>query len=76
MAIDSFHDGLMTIEEACRFTKVSRSRLYQLLQCGHLMSLKLGKSRRIPKAGLVAFLEAHMVNTEHLRDTELERARP
>ena len=64
MAAAPLHDGLMTIEEACRFAKVSRSRLYQLLQRGHLVSVKIGKSRRIPKAGLVAFLEAHVVNIE------------
>lgn len=64
MAVAPLDDGLMTIEEACRFAKVSRSRLYQLLQRGHLLSIKIGKSRRIPKAGLVAFLEAHIVNIE------------
>lgn len=57
-------DGLMTIEEACQFAKVSRSNLYVLMQRGRLVSVKLGKSRRIAKAGLVAFLHTCVVQTD------------
>jgi len=57
-------DGLMTIEEACQFAKVSRSNLYALLQKGKLVSVKLGKSRRIAKAGLVAFLRTCLVQPD------------
>lgn len=59
----SINDGLMTIDEACEFARMSRSSIYSLLQRGHLASVKLGKSRRIPKAGLVAFLGRHVMNS-------------
>jgi excisionase family DNA binding protein len=62
MEADVLGDGLMTIEEACRFAKISRSSLYALLQQGRLASLKLGKSRRIAKTGLVAYLRARLVH--------------
>jgi excisionase family DNA binding protein len=63
MNTESIDDGLMTIEEACQFARMSRSSLYGLMQRGRLVSVKLGKSRRIPKAGLVAFLGRHVMNS-------------
>lgn len=63
MEADVLDDGLMTIEEACQFAKVSRSSLYVLMQQGRLASVKLGKTRRIAKAGLIGFLRAHLVQS-------------
>lgn len=59
----------MTIEEACQFAKVSRSNLYVLMQKGQLVSVKLGKSRRIAKAGLVSFLRTCVVQTASTVET-------
>jgi excisionase family DNA binding protein len=61
MEADPLSDGLMTIEEACDFAKVSRSSLYVLLQRHQITSVKLGKSRRVVKTALIAFLRDHIV---------------
>jgi excisionase family DNA binding protein len=64
MGPEALDEGLMTIQEACQFARVSRSNLYALLQKGELVSVKLGKSRRIAKAGLVAFLRTCLVRPD------------
>jgi len=61
METDALSDGLMTIEEACHFARLSRSSIYGLLQRRQIASVKLGKSRRIVKTALIAFLRDHIV---------------
>ena len=46
-------DGLMTIQEAAEFLSVSRSKLYELMDNGELIFVKLGRSRRIPRRALI-----------------------
>lgn len=50
-------DRLYTPEQACRLLGVGRTRLYAFLKDGDLRSVKLGKSRRIPRSALDEFLE-------------------
>jgi excisionase family DNA binding protein len=45
-------DGLVSIPDACRFTGLSRSTLYGLMDRGELVHAKIGKNRRIPVAAL------------------------
>ena len=46
-------DGLLTIPEAADFLRISRSRLYELMDRGELIYLKLGRSRRIPRRAVI-----------------------
>ncbi len=46
-------DGLMTIEEAARFLRLSRSTVYSMMDDGGLPFVMLGRSRRIPRRALV-----------------------
>ena len=46
-------DGLMTVQEAAEFLRLSRSSLYTMMDSGELAFVKLGRSRRIPKRALV-----------------------
>ncbi len=46
-------DGLLTVAEGAAFLRVSRSRLYNLMDEGALSYVKLGRSRRIPRRALV-----------------------
>ena len=46
-------DGLMTIKEAAEFLRLSRSSVYALMDHGELAFVKLGRSRRIPKRGVI-----------------------
>lgn len=46
-------DGLVSIAAAMRFLTLSRSTVYQMMDNGALMYVKLGRARRIPKRALV-----------------------
>lgn len=48
---------LLDVREAADTLRVSRSRLYQLINSGALESVKLGKKRLIPAGALEAFVE-------------------
>ena len=50
---DLVSDGLVTIREAAQFLRVSRSKLYDLMDNGELKFVKLGRSRRIPRRALI-----------------------
>jgi excisionase family DNA binding protein len=47
---------LLTIPEAVKALGVSRSVLYQLLDTGEVISIKIGRSRRVPVITLEDFV--------------------
>ena len=47
-------EGMVTLQEACEFLGISRSRLYGMLAAGDLPSVKLGRCRRVPRRALIA----------------------
>ncbi len=47
----------LTVEEAGQVLRVGRNTAYDLVRCGKLRSVKVGKQIRIPKDSLIAFLE-------------------
>jgi excisionase family DNA binding protein len=48
---------LLTPEEAAERLSVGRSRIFELIRSGHLRSVRLGASRRIPAVALIEFVE-------------------
>ena len=48
---------LLTITEACQVLAISRSKLYGLLNSGHLPSVHIGRSRRIRITDLEEFVK-------------------
>ena len=48
-AADTVEDGLLTVMEAAAFLRLSRSKLYGLMDAGELRYVKLGRSRRVPR---------------------------
>lgn len=48
---------LVTVEVAAQMLSISRSQVYVLFRDGHLESVKIGRSRRIPVAALIACIE-------------------
>jgi excisionase family DNA binding protein len=48
---------LLTPEQAARALGLGRTTIYALLRDGELRSVRLGRSRRIPYASLVQFVE-------------------
>jgi excisionase family DNA binding protein len=54
-------NGVVTIDEAAKFLRIGRSSLYVLLAQGDLPSVTIGRrSRRVPRAALVAYLESRL----------------
>jgi excisionase family DNA binding protein len=47
---------LVTAERASELTQLGRSTIYQLLKSGELQSVKIGRSRRIPRKALEDFV--------------------
>ena len=48
---------LLTVEQAEEATEISRSKLYVYMASGVLRSVKIGRSRRIARVDLEAFVE-------------------
>jgi excisionase family DNA binding protein len=44
-------------EEGAQILGVSRARLFELLAAGQIESVKIGRSRRIPRAALEAYVD-------------------
>lgn len=49
---------LLKVEEAAGELRVGRGAIYELIRTGELESVQIGRSRRIPRAALVAFVKA------------------
>ncbi len=47
---------LLKIEEVVRILSLGRSQVYKLITSGELRSIKIGRSRRIPREALADFL--------------------
>jgi excisionase family DNA binding protein len=58
------NEGAVDVPEACRFTGLGRTFLYQLMDRGELRYCKLGKRRLIPRAELVRLLAAGVVGSD------------
>lgn len=54
-------DGLVRVNECCRFLGISRSLVYELMDAGKLSYVKIGRSRRIPRQVLKEFAASHFV---------------
>ncbi len=48
---------LLTPEDAALQLSISRTRVYDLIRCGDLASVRIGRVRRIPVAALQAYVE-------------------
>lgn len=48
---------LLTVEEAAQRLGMTRSKLYPLMMAGAILSVKIGKSRRIPTHALNTYVE-------------------
>lgn len=55
-------DEFLTIEAVAENLKISRATVYALLGRGEIASVKIGRSRRIPRAALTRF-KANLVTS-------------
>jgi excisionase family DNA binding protein len=50
---------LVTVAQAAALLSVSRTTLYELLACGAIESISIGRSRRVPVDALHDFVESY-----------------
>lgn len=50
------HSTLLTPKEAAATLRVTRNTIYKLMEAGDLQSIKIGKSRRITRESIDAFI--------------------
>lgn len=55
--MDSSGPLLLTPVEAARRLSIARSSLYELLLTGEIVSIKIGRSRRVPMDALTDFID-------------------
>ncbi len=56
---------LLTVGEVQQQTKLSRSRIYELMADGSIRSVKIGRSRRVPHQALLEFVESLTTDSQH-----------
>jgi len=59
---------LLTVSEAAETLGVSRSHLYNLIQQGHLPTIRLGASVRIPRVWLERYIEERVEEWQAARN--------
>ena len=62
---------LLTIPVAMHRLSISRSSLYELMALGEIVSVKLGRSRRVPAASIDDFVARRIAET--VQDDQLEK---
>jgi excisionase family DNA binding protein len=53
--------GLVTVKKASKFLSISRGSIYGLMTAGILPSVKIGRSRRIPRAAVLELARKSLV---------------
>jgi excisionase family DNA binding protein len=59
--VDLTAGGFLTVPEAAAFLRLSRAKVYQMMDCGQLRYAKFGKSRRVPRQALQDLAQAALV---------------
>lgn len=55
--MDTTETGLMTLDELCEMLMIGRSTAYQLMKSGSLGAFRIGRIWKIPKAGVLEYLQ-------------------
>ena len=55
--MDNTETGLMTLDELCETLMIGRSTAYQLMKSGDLGAFRIGRIWKIPKAGVLDYLQ-------------------
>ena len=61
-------EGLLTVAEASTFLRISVSQIYQLMNQGELKSVRIERSRRLPRREVVRFAAERVVGAEKVPD--------
>lgn len=61
---------LITVEEAAKRLSIGRSHMYALMGQGQILSVKLGRNRRIPVKVLEEYADAKIGEAKEGKDNE------
>ena len=64
--LEIYQDGLMTVPEAVAFMRVSRSKIYNLMDSGQVPYAMIGRCRRLSKRALLEYLIKQTVRPSNL----------
>lgn len=53
---------LLRVDEAAEALALSRTKVYELMASGELESVKVGRSRRVPRSALDSLVHMYLVN--------------
>jgi excisionase family DNA binding protein len=71
MARDLSEVRFLTVAEVADMMRVSRMTVYRLVHSGELPAIRFGRSFRVPETAVAAAIDAHIVQPEDLRDSEV-----
>jgi excisionase family DNA binding protein len=54
-------DGFMSVAEAAQFLRLSRAKLYLLMDAGQISFARFGRARRVPKRAIMEFARSCLV---------------
>ena len=55
--MENTETGLMTLDELCETLMIGRSTAHQLMKSGELGAFRIGRIWKIPKAGVIDYLQ-------------------
>jgi excisionase family DNA binding protein len=56
--MDNDELALLNAEDVARYLRISRAKTYNMMQTGALPTVRFGRSIRVPKKALLAWVEA------------------
>lgn len=48
---------ILTVPEAAEVLRIGRHMAYDLARCGRLPTIQIGKRMRVPRSGLISYIE-------------------
>ena len=50
------YPDVVTVKDLCKMLNIGRNNAYELVRCGEISSLKIGRQIRISKESIIAFI--------------------
>lgn len=64
LTMPAIEQGLLTVDEAATFLRISRAKAYQLCATGDLPTVRMGRSVRVRRDHLIAWLDERSARVE------------
>ena len=51
------YPDILTVKQVCEMLNIGRNNAYELVRCGEIKSVTIGRQIRIPKDNVIRFIE-------------------